>query len=135
MATGVRTRRAQPAPGRFTRSAPSAGRFARSAPSAGRFTRSAPSARRSVPTRVTWRRPAKPSGVQKLLGSVLARGAQAAPGSKKGKGKAGGVALVAAAAGMAFKNRDKLARLRRKDAPPVAHTTPEQTNIPGPVRG
>jgi hypothetical protein len=116
MGTGVRTRRAQSAPGRFTRSAPSA--------------------RRSAPARVTRRRPAKPSGVQKLLGSVLpgARGAQAAPSSKKGK--AGGFALVAAAAGMAFKNRDKLARLRRsKDAPPVVQTTGDQTDIPGPVRG
>ena len=115
MATGVRTRRAQPAPGRFTRSAPSV--------------------RRSVPTRATRRRPAKPSGVQKLLGSVLpgARGAQAAPSSKKGK--AGGLALVAAAAGMAFKNRDKLARLRRKDEPQVVHPTGDQTHIPGPVRG
>ena len=52
------------------------------------------------------------------MGAVLPTTAakKAAPSSKKGK--AGGLALAAAAAGMAFKNRDKLNKLRRKDSRP-----------------
>ena len=50
---------------------------------------------------------------------------KAAPSSKKGK--AGGLALVAAAAGMAFKNRDKLGELRRKQTGGTS-TTPTSMN-------
>jgi hypothetical protein len=59
------------------------------------------------------RRQAEPSGLKKLAGAVLPAAAarKAAPGSRKGK--AGGFALAAAAAGMAFKNRGRLAGLRR----------------------
>jgi hypothetical protein len=55
------------------------------------------------------RRRPQPTGVKKLL-AHLPRGTakRAAPSSKKGK--AGGLALAAAAAGMAFKYRDRLAR-------------------------
>jgi len=66
------------------------------------------------------RKPPEPTGVKKVLSAVLpgAAAKQAAPRSKKGK--AGGVALVAAAAGLAFRHRDKLNRGRRPDgaAPP-----------------
>jgi hypothetical protein len=56
------------------------------------------------------RRRPKPTGVQKVLRSMVPAGAakKAAPNSKKGR--AGGLAVLAAAAGMAFKNRDKLKR-------------------------
>ena len=56
----------------------------------------------------------QPSGLKKVIGAVLPTAAakKATPSSKKGK--AGGLALVAAAAGMAFKNRGKLSELRRK---------------------
>ncbi len=67
------------------------------------------------------RKPPEPTGFKKVLSAVLPGAAvkHAAPSSKKGK--AGGVALMAAAAGMAFKNRDKLNRMRHRDggaAPP-----------------
>ena len=59
-----------------------------------------------------------------MLSSVIPSGAaakKAAPSSKKGK--AGGLALAAAAAGVAFKNRDKLGQLRHKDDAGVTGTT------------
>jgi hypothetical protein len=64
------------------------------------------------------RRQSKPSGVKGMLSGLRpgAAAKKAAPSSKKGA--AGGLALVAAAAGMAFKNRQKLSAMRRKDAPP-----------------
>ena len=116
--------------GRFTRSTPrtpatGAGRFTRStprtpAPGAGRFPRSTPTPRRTAAGRgLRRRRQPEPSGFKKLIGAVLpaATAKKAAPRSKKGK--AGGFALAAAAAGMAFKNRDKLGRNRssRSDEP------------------
>ena len=54
------------------------------------------------------RRQPEPTGLKKVMGSVLSAGAakKAAPSSRKGK--AGGFALAAAAAGVAFKNRDKI---------------------------
>jgi hypothetical protein len=62
--------------------------------------------------------------MKKVLSAVLpgAAAKKAAPSSKKGK--AGGLALVAAAAGMAFKNRDKLMGMRHRDnaAPPSTPT-------------
>jgi hypothetical protein len=60
------------------------------------------------------RREPEPTGIKKLIGGLLPAAAakKATPNSKKGA--AGGFALVAAAAGMAFKNRDKLAQLRHK---------------------
>jgi hypothetical protein len=56
------------------------------------------------------RKPPEPTGIKKLVGAVVpgAAAKKAAPSSKTGK--AGGLALAAAAAGMAFKNRDKLKR-------------------------
>ena len=69
----------------------------------GGFARSASTLRR--------RREPEPSGLKKLAGGVRPA-SKDAPRSKKGK--AGGFALAAAAAGMAFKNRGKLAQLRRR---------------------
>ena len=83
----------------------------------GRFARSAATPRRSSPTHGLRRRAPEPSGVRKVMGAMLPTTAakKAAPSSKKGK--AGGLARVAAAAGVAFKNRGKLSELRRKDSP------------------
>ena len=63
------------------------------------------------------RRPPQSSRSQRMLSALVPAGAakKAAPRSKKGK--AGGFALVAAAAGMAFKNRGKLAEMRHKGQP------------------
>ena len=120
------------APSRTRRtSAATTGRFSRP----GAAGRSAPTTRRSVPTRrpVTtqrravaggWlqrRQPKKQSGLQRALGGVTG----ALPGmakkrssssSKVGRtGKAGGFALLAGVAGLAFKNRDKVASMARRD--------------------
>jgi hypothetical protein len=107
MAAGTKTRRTTGAgQGRFGRTA--------GAPQ-GRFARSASTPRRSNPTQgLRRRRPPEPSGVKKVIGAMIPASAakKAAPSSKKGK--AGALALVAGAAGMAFKNRDKLSELRRK---------------------
>lgn len=76
------------------------------------------------------RKPPEPTGMKKVLSAVLPSAAakKAAPSSKKGK--AGGLALVAAAAGMAIKNRGKLSQMRHKgtgaDTSPA--TTPTSVN-------
>jgi hypothetical protein len=74
--------------------------------------RAAPPYRSRGPT-LRRRREPEPSGVMKLIGGLLPAAAarKAMPGSKKG---AAGGFVLAAAAGMAFKNRDKLARLRQE---------------------
>jgi hypothetical protein len=68
------------------------------------------------PTQGLRRRQPEPSGMKKVMSAVLPTAAakKATPSSKKGK--AGGFALIAAAAGMAFKNRGKIGELRRKQA-------------------
>jgi hypothetical protein len=122
-----------------TRRAASARSFGRStsAPPRGRFARSAAAPSRGpARTRGLRRRPAKPSGLRGLIGGFLpgAAAAKATPGSKKGK--AGGFALAAAAAGVAFKNRDKLASLRggrKHDEQQATPAAPAGTTIPGPV--
>ena len=81
----------------------------------GRYARSTSTPRRISPSQgLRRRRQPQPSGLKKLMGAVLPTAAakKAAPSSKKGK--AGGLALAAAAAGMALKNRDKISDLRRK---------------------
>ena len=74
----------------------------------GRFARGNPQRR----GRGLGRKPPEPTGIKKMLGAVVPGGAakKAAPKSKKGA--AGGIALAAAAVGMAIKNRDKLQRRR-----------------------
>jgi hypothetical protein len=106
------------APAQSRRRAPTQSRYARAAAHRGQGLRR--------------RKPPKPTGIKKVLGaagSVLpgAAAKKAAPSSKKGK--AGGLALAAAAAGMAFKNRDKLGQLRHKDeGAPTGTTTPESNH-------
>ena len=78
-----------------------------SAPAQGRFARGAATSHTQGLRR---RRQPEPTGIKKVISGVPAAGAKAMPGSKKGK--AGGLALLAAAAGVAVKNRDKLSRLR-----------------------
>ena len=67
-------------------------------------------------TRIRRRRQPEPTGLKKVMGSVLSADAakKAAPSSRKGK--AGGLALAAAAAGVAFKNRGKISGIRKKDS-------------------
>jgi hypothetical protein len=87
-------------------------RYGRSTTSSqGRFARASSASRTQGLRR---RRQPEPSGLKKVLGSLIpaATAKKAAPSSKKGK--AGGLALVAAAAGMALKNRDKLSQMRQK---------------------
>jgi hypothetical protein len=82
----------------------------------GRFARSTSAPRKSRPAQgLRRRRQPEPTGIKKVMGTVLPAGAakKAAPSSRKGKA-GGGVALAAAAAGMAFKNRDRIPGLRRK---------------------
>jgi hypothetical protein len=138
-----------------TRSTPRQGaRFGRTSPSSstGRFSRpgTSPSRGRRTTTRATSRMPALHGRTstakrkqRRSLGGMLAgllpgRGAsKATPGSKGGR--AGGVALLAGAAGVAFRNRDKLtAMLQRKrgnaaepETPAHAATRPEPANTPG----
>jgi hypothetical protein len=97
----------------------------------GRFTRSSSVQRRALPGQGLRRRQPKPSGFKKVLSAVTPAAAakKAAPSSKKGM--AGGVALVAAAAGMAFKNRGKLSELRRKDPEPVTSGSDNTATPPG----
>jgi hypothetical protein len=104
--------------------APTTGRFARSAstragrtPTTGRFGRSTPTPRRRVPVQgLRRRRQPQPTGLKKVMSALVPATAakKATPSSKKGK--AGGLALVAAAAGMAFKNRGKISEMRRKQS-------------------
>ena len=63
------------------------------------------------------RRPPKSSRSQRMLSALVpgAAAKKAAPRSKKGT--AGGLALAAAAAGLVFKNRGRLAEMRHKGEP------------------
>jgi hypothetical protein len=91
----------------------------------GRYARSTSTPRRLSSTpRLRRRKPPEPSGFKKAVSALLPAAAakQATPRSKKGK--AGGLALVAAAAGMAFKNRGRLSQLRRKDTGVAPAGTP-----------
>jgi hypothetical protein len=109
-----------------TRTTPRSARTRRtpsSHPSSGRFARSAGAPRRTPPRRygmaggvLQRRRTPPPSGLKGALaglgGRLPAAGGRATPSSRKGK--AGGVALLTAAAGFAFSNRDKLAGLVKR---------------------
>ena len=96
----------------------------------GRFARSTATPRRTSPTQgLRRRRQPQPSGMKKVLGAMLPTGAakKAAPSSKKGR--AGGLALVAAAAGVMFKNREKLTeQLRHRNSGSAPDTTPTGVN-------
>jgi hypothetical protein len=105
-------------PGRSTTSRP--GRYARS------------SATRRPTQGLRRRRQPEPSGLKKLLGAVVPTGAakKATPSSKKGR--AGGLALAAAAAGVAFKNRDKLAQMTHRDTRTGEPSPPASNNAAAP---
>ena len=91
------------------------GRSSAPAPQDGRrFARSPAAARGGGRTGGLRRRRPEPSGFKKIAGSIVPGAKKAAPSSRKGR--AGGLALLAAAAGVAFKSRGKLAELRRGDA-------------------
>jgi hypothetical protein len=109
------------------------GRFARPTTArTGRYARSTSTPRRFPPTQGLRRRQPQPSGLKKVMSAVLPTAAakKATPSSKKGK--AGGFALIAAAAGMAFKNRDKLGELRRKQASGTSTTPATSDNASTP---
>jgi hypothetical protein len=91
------------------------GRTSTPATGRGRFSRGRTAPARSVPTPGLRRRKPQESGLKKAMSTILPTTAakKAAPSSKKGK--AGGLALAAAAAGMAFKNRGKLTQMVHKD--------------------
>jgi hypothetical protein len=101
-----------------TRSTPTA-RFGRTSTAAssgrGRFARGTTTPRRRVPTTALRRRKPQQSTFKRTMSAFVPAAAakKATPSSKKGK--AGGIALAAAAAGMAFKNRDKISQMVHKD--------------------
>ena len=116
MATSSRTQRPKSRPARASR--PSAGGPSRRTRSRAGGPRSGAQPRR-VGLAGGWiqRRQPEKSGVQKLLGGVssalpaVGKGhtkATASSGKAKRGGAVGGLALLAAAAGVAFKNRDKI---------------------------
>jgi len=126
----TRTQRSAGAqPGRFGRSG--AGRST-SRPAV-RGSASPQQRRRAVGIR---RRPPQQSGMQKALGAVS--GAVPGLGGKKrsssgtrGKGgKAGGVALLTAAAGLAFQNRDKVTSMLRRKRSDESTTAPVTSGTP-----
>jgi hypothetical protein len=116
MPTATRPGRRPPA--RPGRRAPAQNRYARAASHRGQGLRR--------------RKPPEKSGLKKVLSAVLpgAAAKKAAPSSKKGK--AGGLALAAAAAGMAFKNREKLGQLRHKDDAGTTGTPATNSNYVAP---
>ncbi len=127
------------------RSTPAAGRFGRSQAPAGRMSRAAahrPATRRSTPsTRVPVRRkPAQRSKSDKALsglvgmlpGSVLGKAAKPSAASG-GKGRKAGFALLAGAAGLALKNRDKMPGRRKTEEPVVAAPAPVTGEYTTPV--
>ena len=119
------------------------GRFNRSTTAGRRSTvpgRRSPAAGRRLPS-VPRRRQPQQSGLKKLVGGLVpaAAGKKAANKTAGNRGKVGGLgALLAAGAGLAYKNRSKLAGLRGRkqdssqatDAPtvpPVTTTTDTAT--------
>jgi hypothetical protein len=116
MPTRTTSRPRTPSAGRFGRTTPPAGR-ARTSLSAGRVPRSAPSSRFAKRRKPAPRSKSSQAlnGLAKIIpGSVLGRAAKPSPGG--GKGRMGKFALLAGAAGLAMKNRDKLpGPLGRKD--------------------
>src|SRR5688500_1896692 len=127
-----------------TRSAPRAftGRITRSGNAQTRAPmRRTPTARtrpgtrtRQAPARFG-RKPKQQKGIAGALAGLLPTGAatKATPSSKKGK--AGGFAALAAAAGMAFRNRDKLAgMIHRKGGDEQMPPEPTYATPPAPER-
>jgi hypothetical protein len=127
MRTVTRTDREATRRSRFGRSS---GAARSSSPAAGgRFARPAPPPRWSGPVQgFRRRREPEPSGIKKLVSAGTAR--KAVPTSKKGK--AGGLALVAAAVGVAIRNRQKLPGMRGKGADSPASSSTNASTPPTP---
>jgi len=107
----------------------SSARFGRPAPrtTSGRFGR--PTARPAGPRVNVRRRPPQPTGVGKLMQGMTRSGAGRRKSRRAGRGggakRQAGAALLFSAAGLAFKNRDKLTTmLGRKDKHPDPDTQP-----------
>jgi uncharacterized membrane protein YebE (DUF533 family) len=124
MATTSRTKPRSPGTARFARAGASPGR---------RAARS--TARTSPYARVRSRRQPQKTGIAKAIEMLPTGAAGKAAGSKSGK--AGGFAALAAAAGLAFRNRDKLGgllnRTRGKDAQRAPQSPETPTAPPGVV--
>jgi len=125
--------------GRFARPGAAQTRARRTTPRRTPTTRTAPRGRTpQMPARFSRNKPKQKTGIAGTLTGLLPTGAasKATPNTKKGK--AGGFAALAAAAGVAFKNRDKLGGMlnrkggdQRSPSQPTSATTP--TPAPTPV--
>ncbi|HKG94379.1 MAG TPA: hypothetical protein VKA84_20875 [Gemmatimonadaceae bacterium] len=125
--------------GRFARPGAAQTRARRTTPRRTAATRTAPRGRTpQMPARFSRNKPKQKTGIAGTLTGLLPTGAasKATPNTKKGK--AGGFAALAAAAGVAFKNRDKLGGMlnrkggdQRSPSQPTSATTP--TPAPTPV--
>ena len=125
--------------GRFARPGAAQTRARRTTPRRTPATRTAPRGRTpQMPARFSRNKPKQKTGIAGTLTGLLPTGAasKATPSTKKGK--AGGFAALAAAAGVAFKNRDKLGGMlnrkggdQRSPSQPTSATTP--TPAPAPV--
>ena len=146
MPTSARTQRSSGTQSsRFTRSG--AGRAAPSRPKVPRGA-SPQQRRRAAGIR---RRPPQQSGMQKALGALsgavpglggnkssrsFGRSKKSSPSLAGGKsGKAGGVALLTAAAGFAFSNRDKVTSMLRRKGSDQGSTPQATTDVPPATSG
>ena len=126
--------------GRFARPGAAQSRARRTTPRRTPTTRTAPRGRTpQMPARFSRSKPKQKSGIAGAITGLLPTGAasKATPSSKKGK--AGGFAALAAAAGVAFKNRDKLGGMlgrkgggEQSSSQPTYATTPTPTPSPTP---
>ena len=127
--------------GRFSRPGAAQTRANRTTPRRTPATRTAPRGRTpQMPARFSRSKPKQQKGIAGALGGLLPTGAasKATPSSKKGK--AGGFAALAAAAGVAFRNREKLGGLlnrkggdQQSPSQPAYGTTPTPPPTPRPV--
>ena len=151
MSSPMRTRRTSKATtGRFAQSGtPATGRFSRSGTT---NRRAAAASRRHVAQRrgiaggwLQRSQTQKQSGIKRAMSGVtgalpsLGKKRSSSSSSRMGKGgKAGGLALLAGAVGLAVKNRDKVASIARRDdgaedRPDLGATTPITPAATGPA--
>ncbi len=123
-AGGRFARSAQPAPGRFARGATPN----RAPNSAGR----ALAARNRAEVRRRRGTPSQPAGIGQLLGGLTGGAAKktAAKAGRKGVGAPAGLALLAGAAGLAMRNRDKLGALLGRGGSGTQHEHGQITSVP-----
>jgi hypothetical protein len=88
---------------------PAGGRFARPAPTTARRPAARPATSRRITVR---RRPPQKTGMAKVMESLTGAAKKGAPSGKGGRGA--GLAVLAGAAGLALKNRDKLQSMMRR---------------------